>query len=114
MENKKIVFTAKTMELSFKGNQRNISAIPKGKYTCKWTFSPKFMRYTYEVLNVPNRSGIRIHSASWFSSLQGCIALGSHFTDLNKDAHADLANSRDTIKAFEQFMNGKDFILEII
>jgi hypothetical protein len=107
-------FTAKTMELSYKNNAKNISAIPKGTYTCKWTFSPRFMRYTYEVLNVPNRTGIRFHEGNYFFQINGCVMLGTHFTDLNKDRHADLANSRKTIKAFEQHMGKKDFILQII
>jgi hypothetical protein len=107
-------FKCKTMELSYKNNAKNISAIPKGIYTCKWTFSPRFMRYTYEVMKVPNRTGIRIHSVSWFYSLQGCIGLGKSYGDLNGDKHADLIDSRKTIAEFEKFMNKKDFILEII
>lgn len=101
-----------------KTNVPNKTCIPPGKYTCRWTFSPKFMRYTYEVLNVPNRSGIRIHSANTASGknpdLLGCIALGSGYKDINKDGIPDIIVSRETVKAFDQFMGGKEFTLIII
>jgi hypothetical protein len=106
-------FDCRTIEREWKNNQKNISAIPKGTYTCKWTFSTKFMRYTYEVLNVPNRSGIRIHSGSYWFDIQGCILLGTHYADFNKDGIADLVNSRTTVKSFESFLDKKDFTLII-
>lgn len=103
----------KTLELSWKDNKPNISCISTGEYLCNWTFSPKFMKYTYQIMDVPYRSGIRFHPASWFSSLQGCIALGTHYTDLNKDDSADLANSKKSIKKFEDLMERKPFKLII-
>ena len=106
-------FSAKTMELSWKLNLKNISCIPRGLYTCRWTWSWKFMRYTYEVLNVPNRSGIRIHAGNFWFTLQGCIALGNKYGDLNQDKWADLINSRATISAFEKLFNKRNFILKI-
>lgn len=106
-------FRCKTMELSWKDNKQNISAIPKGEYEVVWTFSSRFMRYTYEVLNVPNRSGIRIHTGNYFFQIQGCILLGDSYGDLNKDKHADIRNSTKTLKAFEDFMSRKPFKLII-
>jgi len=77
----------------FKNNQEEISCILDGTYICKWTYSPKLSIehgkpfYTYEVMTVLNRSGIRFHSANYFFQLLGCIALG--------DAHKDIyANQR--------------------
>jgi len=107
-------FACKTLELPWKNNQKNISCIPKGKYTVKWTFSPKFLRYTYEIMNVPNRSGVRLHKGNYFYQVQGCILLGDSYGDLNKDTSADILNSTITIEKFENFMQNKDFILEII
>lgn len=106
-------FKCKTLELSWKDNKRNISCIPKGRYNVKRKFSPKF-GHVYEVQNVPNRTAIYLHAGNTFFDIKGCILLGDMFGDVNKDKHADILNSKKTVKAFEQFMNGKDFILEII
>ena len=106
-------FGCDSLELSWKNNQRNISSIPTGQYICKWTFSPKFLKYTYEVKNVPNRSGIRIHSSSFWFNLAGCISLGSLPKDINNDGEIDLQNSRLLTYAFENYMEKKDFILVI-
>jgi len=106
-------FRCKTLELKYRDNQKNISSIPKGTYTCKRRFSIKF-GWVYEVQNVKGRTGILIHSGNTFFDIQGCILLGDSFGDLNKDKHADILNSTKTVKAFETFMQKKDFILEII
>jgi hypothetical protein len=63
----------KTLERPWKDNKPNISCIPAGSYIVKWTFSPRMLKYTYEVTGVPNRSGIRIHVANYFNELLGCI-----------------------------------------
>lgn len=107
-------FKCKTLERPWKNNSQNISCIPKGEYTCKYTFSPRLMRYTYEVLNVSGRSGIRLHKGNYFFDIEGCILLGDGFKDLNKDKKMDVTNSTVTLQKFEQFMNYKDFKLRII
>lgn len=106
-------FSCKTLERPWKYNMKNISCIPKGTYRVKYTFSPKFLKYTYEILNVPQRSGIRIHSANYFFDLLGCIALGDSYSDINKDGKLDILNSRKTVKNFEDLLQRKEFILII-
>lgn len=107
-------FKCKTLELSDQGNLPNISCIPKGTYQCKYSFSPKFLKYTYEVLNVPKRSGIRIHSGNFFFDIQGCILLGTGYANLNNDKEVDIVNSRITIKKFEEKLGKKPFLLQIM
>lgn len=63
-----------SLELPWKNNHRNISCIPSGKYPIQFTFSPHFHRKTIELMNVPGRSGIRIHAANYLHELKGCIA----------------------------------------
>lgn len=104
-------YTCKTLELPDLNNLPNISCIPKGTYTCKYTFSPRFRKYTYEVLSVPKRSGIRIHSANYYHQLNGCIALGTVLTDANGDGMLDTINSRIAINTFEAFMKKEPFTL---
>lgn len=106
-------FSCKTLELPDKNNEPNISCIPKGTYLCKYTFSPRMQKFTYEIQNVPNRSGIRIHVANYFTDLLGCIALGNSLVDLNHDGELDVANSTITINSFETLMGRKDFNLKI-
>ena len=107
-------FTCQTLERPWKNNQKNISCIPIGTYQVKYTFSSKFLKYTYEVLNVPNRSGIRIHSGNYFFDIEGCILLGDSYSDINKDGQKDVLNSRVTIKKFEDLMQKRPFTLKIV
>lgn len=107
-------FKCFTLERPWKNNAPNISCVPKGTYICKYTFSPLFLRYTYQLQNVKGRSGIRIHSANFYSQLLGCIALGNSFRDINWDGEIDVLNSRVTVLKFETLMQKKPFILKII
>lgn len=106
-------FSCKTLELPWKNNEKNVSCIPRRIYDVKQTFSYKFMKFTYEILNVPNRSGIRMHSANYFYQLLGCISLGNGLQDLNGDGEIDVVNSRNTVVAFERFMKKGAFTLII-
>ena len=67
-----------TLERPWKNNQRNISCIPGGQYTCERVQSEKFGN-TFEVKNVPGRSLIRFHSGNIDDDSHGCILLGEMF-----------------------------------
>lgn len=107
------IFMCNTLELPWLENKSNISCIPVGKYLVTFSFSPRKLKYTYRVQNVPGRSGILFHSANYFSDLLGCIGLGSGTKDINNDGEIDIINSRATVSAFEGFMGKKSFQLEI-
>lgn len=113
------LFVAKTLELPWINNASQISCIPVGEYICRYTRSAKFSRlkgsdvYTYEVLNVPGRAGIRIHSANYNMQIEGCIALGGGLRDINNDGELDMINSGDAIEALEKMVDKKDFTLII-
>lgn len=107
------VYVFKTLELAWKNNQSNISCIPPGQYQCRWTFSPHFQKYTYEVMNVPNRYGIRIHAANFNKELLGCIALGDAHKDINIDGELDVIHSGTSMQKFNDMMGGADFMLNI-
>lgn len=112
-------WTAKTLELPWLQNKNNISCIPDGEYICKYTRSVRLSKlkghdfFTYEILNVPGRAGIRIHAANFFNQLLGCVALGSALKDLNVDQELDVIHSGDTVAAFEKLMDYQDFKLII-
>lgn len=113
-------FSCKTLELPDKNNASRISCIPTGVYICNYTKSPLFSKnackpvFTYEILNVPKRGGIRIHSANFARQLLGCIALGAAHKDLDIDGQLDVINSGDTMRKFEEVMNKEDFELTIV
>ena len=50
--------------------------IPEGVYSIDYTHSPKFNRPLPIILDVPNRNGIRIHTANRGNDVEGCIGLG--------------------------------------
>lgn len=52
------------------------TAIPEGTYEVKLTYSPRFKKILPEILNVPNFSGIRIHSLNKAEGSEGCIGVG--------------------------------------
>jgi len=56
--------------------------IPEGEYPIEWTWSPKFKKPLPEILNVPDRSGIRIHRGTLPEHSKGCI-----LTDMAGMAH---------------------------
>lgn len=109
-----------TLELPWKDNQHDISCIPTGTYECHMTHSPKFGRDTYELVGVLNRSDVRIHPANYAgdvsqgrkSELNGCIALGSHIAHVN--SQAVIANSKNSVQAFEDLLDRKPFLLTIV
>lgn len=82
------------------------TAIPYGIYEIKWTYSPRFNKYTPQLMNVPSFEGIRIHAGNTSADTEGCLILGK-----NKQV-GKVLNSRDTINKFypiikEACSNGK-------
>lgn len=53
------------------------TAIPEGKYEIELTHSPRFKKILPEILNVPNFSGIRIHTGNSSKDTEGCILVGT-------------------------------------
>ena len=113
------LWSAHTLELKWEANINNVSCIPTGIYLCKYTRSNRLSAsaghdvFTYEVMNVPHRAGIRFHSANFARQLLGCIALGNSVLDIDGDGVMDIAGSRDAIRKFEEIMNRNDFTLII-
>lgn len=82
------------------------TAIPYGTYEIKWTYSPRFKKYTPQLMNVPSFEGIRVHAGNTSADTEGCLILGE-----NKQV-GKVLNSRTTINKFypiikEACSNGK-------
>lgn len=100
-----------TVERPWLDNQNNVSCIPADVYICKWTKSPRMKRYTYEITNVPKRSGIRIHSGNFPYQFLGCIGLG--LTKGIMDGIHGVFNSQTAVRLFETYLNKETFLLDI-
>lgn len=103
-----------TIELPWKGNERNVSCIPVGSYKCRKTWSPKSAKFRYEIMNVEGRSGIRFDIANFVSELRGCIGLGLEHRDINGDGVVDVVMSKVAMGRFESVLRGKEFKLIIM
>lgn len=108
-----------TLELPWRGNATGASCIPPGTYKVAIRNSPKFGRI-YEVMNVPGRTAILIHSgnvagdknAGYNSHVEGCILLG-----LNKGKVSNqkaVQQSRAAVAQFMEKMGGQPFTLSVV
>lgn len=117
-------FTCHTLELPWNNNIKSFSCIPEGTYRAKFTYSPRFKRKTYELMNVPNRGSIRIHSGNFAGSIkqgyqshvEGCILLGRKlYANGGKNKNQwMIGTSKPTVMEFEQFMNKEPFELKVL
>lgn len=114
IKNDKIIFECCTLERGWLDNQTGISCIPAGIYNVTKTYSNRFKKPLYLINDVPGRAGIRIHPANFASQLNGCVALGSSFADINNDGILDVTNSVVTQNKFDEVMNNMPFKLEIV
>jgi len=91
-------FKCFTLELPWKGNEKNISCIPEGSYPAEIYESPKFGKVVL-LNNVPNRTFIEIHAGNYTSQIRGCILVGDSIKYLNNDGIPDVTNSKATLKS---------------
>ena len=100
-----------TVERLWVDNKRGISCVPCGRYLVRATYSPRFGRKMYLLLDVPHRDGIRIHPANWPMQLNGCIALGTAVA--RKIDGKMLLNSRVAVNRLERTLGLQPFYLTI-
>lgn len=115
-------FSAFSIELPWRNNDRQISCIPQGRYLCRIYNSPKH-GHVYLLNDVPNHDFVEIHAANYGGDrklgykcdLLGCIGLGDTMaaTTVNGLTQRMVTNSRATIARFMAELNNRDFYLTI-
>lgn len=93
------------LELEWKDNEKGESCILAGVYPMRYTMSKRFKVMMWEVCDVPDRAGIRIHSGNYagdkISSSDGCLLPCMQWSDINGDGIMDGANSKLALKELE-------------
>lgn len=112
-----------TVEEEDLDNQRNISCIPAGVYTCRRTTYHRHGYETFEICDVPNRTRILFHIANTEEDVMGCVGLGTHMAVIKRRDEDTgervrklaVGSSRAAFKLFMQKLEGIDeFELEIV
>ena len=108
------LFSALSLERGWQSNKRMISCVPKGTYEAVFEHSPRFKMDLLELKNVPNRSECKFHSANHWHQLNGCVALGLRYINLDKDGYLDITDSKATMARFHESLKGFDKYIVII
>ena len=109
--------SAKSLELPWRDNQKNISCIPTGTYKVKKRYSKD---YGYHFLvteldgsHVKGRTWILIHFGNYYQNTVGCILLGRAVLDINGDGLRDVTSSGPTINHIYR-LAADEFTLEVV
>lgn len=97
-------------------NASNVSNIPAQQYMCERYKSTRYPN-TFQIMNVPGRTSVLIHSGNVKEHTEGCVLLAQHYGKLNSGGAIErgILNSGKTFNAFMSLMNGIDsFHLTVI
>lgn len=88
---------------------QNETSIPLGTYKVIINVSNRFKKLMPLLLNVPNFTGVRIHSGNTKNDTEGCILVGKKLKD------GFVGSSRATFKELMSRLQGvKDITIEIV
>lgn len=104
-----LIFTCKTLELPWRGNQKDISRIPDNSYLATKHISPKFGECIL-VNDVEGRTWILIHKGNFHRDILGCILVGESFYDIDGDGHLDVTNSSKTMKQLMKILDDENHL----
>ena len=95
-----------TLELPWRDNARGVSSIPDGWYEIERRVSSlttvqRHGGWTWEVKNVPGRSGILFHAGNTTRDTRGCILIGK---TIFNDPSTGTIELRESVDAFKELM----------
>jgi len=102
-----------SLELPWLDNQKYISCIPIGNYTCFKHVSPKFGPCLW-IKEVNGRSEVLIHPANYHTQLLGCIAIGKDLKHINTGKDIDVAQSRKAMAELLNQIEGNEIHIKIV
>lgn len=111
-DDNEVIFSCKTLELSWLNNATSISCIPEGNYKVRKRNSEKYGNHLH-ILDVPNRSYILIHQGNYYTQIRGCVLVGSKFIDINNDKQVDVIESKLTLNRLLSVIDVNELDLEI-
>ena len=94
-----------TLEPPDRQNAVGVSCIPAGQYRMQRVLSGRYGE-TFEVMDVPGRTLVRLHSGNRVIDTEGCILLAQYFGKLSGDRA--VLNSGSTFNEFMRLMSGYD------
>lgn len=117
VDGNEVLFECCALELPWRDNQNNVSRIPDGTYVVeKLGQSPAF-QYEHPWIHdegsryaAGDRGGIKIHVANFARQLEGCVAVGKEFRDLDGDGLLDVTDSEETLEGLLDAMPDKTTI----
>jgi len=91
------------------------TAIPRGVYRVTRTLSNRFKRVLPILRDVPNFTGVRIHTGNKAEDTEGCILVGTY----KPETEDWISNSRDSFKKLDKKIedainDGEAITLEVI
>ena len=95
-DNDHMLYSCKTLELSWRNNQINVSCIPPGEYWVEKRYNSR-RRNHFHILDVEGRSWILIRIGNYYTQIKGSILVGQRHIDINQDGYKDVTDSRKTM-----------------
>lgn len=110
-DNTNLVYTCYTLELPWKDNEKMVSCIPPkpgGRLSYKLKVvdsSPSFNYKHIDILDVENRTYIKIHRGNYRHEIKGCVLCGTDLVDLNNDGLKDVKSSKVALDKILELSN---------
>jgi len=109
-EENKEIFRCRTIELPWRLNEPEISAIPAGTYFAKLgDFKGKYPNY--EIQNVNGRTHIEIHRGNTVKDFLGCVGLGRFYRIDEENNRHWVTSSKKTMTEFTEAAGGDKWIV---
>lgn len=101
-----------TVERPWLNNERSISCIPEGRYTCSPRFYNKGGYEAIEITQVPGRTNVLLHKGNTMHDLAGCIAITAKLGCV--EGIWGGINSREAFQILMDHYGTQDFVLDIV